>query len=240
MLGEALWARSIASTSVNRTVVERDVVRKTRRLDAGVTIAAGNVFFALAGASFRMFVRTEAWAARERAAFRALHGVEVAGEGRTLVFPRLPGVDLATRAPDARALVAVGRCLREAHARDGFTHGDAHLGNYLYDENEGRCRLIDFDAEHVASLSGDARRDDDVAVLVLDLIGRRGVDEATRLCAAFFEGYQPDARCVDAVCESLEVPSGLAGVLMLSRAHGLSREALARGFDAVRGVLRAR
>ena len=79
-----------------------------------------------------------------------------------------------------------------------------------------------------------------MAVLVLDLIGRRGVDEATRLCAAFFEGYQPDARCVDAVCESLEVPSGLAGVLMLSRAHGLSREALARGFDAVRGVLRAR
>ncbi|HEU0208806.1 MAG TPA: hypothetical protein VFQ78_07480 [Candidatus Udaeobacter sp.] len=75
-----------------------------------------------------------------------------------------------------KMMEVAGYELRRAHRfrSDAFcglwSHRDAGTNCIIYDPNNGRARLIDFEIVHVKSLSAKARQADDLLVFLLDLI----------------------------------------------------------------------
>lgn len=220
--------RAVAAVRVNEVQVGAREVRKVRRRGAGAVIAAGNVWFRLAGAQFRMFPRIEAWVRHEQRMFARLHGLAVRRQGRALVMPRLAGEDLLSLARADGEVTApfhpAGRALAELH-RAGLSHGDVNLGNVMIDG--ARAAWIDFDAAHDERHALADRAADDLVGLVLDL-DRAGGDFERRF-AAFVEGYGRPPEVVAAFHLAAR-PAGPRGLLpwtlLRARAHGSSAAAV--------------
>ena len=140
-------------------------IAKRRRWFAPLLIGPGNLYLRLLGSGVRVLPGAE-WRARERALYRALHGIELDPDSRGwLILPRWPGVVLADHARNQldpaparlRGLDAATRALRVLHQielprADGgcerLSHGDATLRNVVFDPETGQARWFDFDTAH--------------------------------------------------------------------------------------------
>ena len=180
----------------------RRVVVKRRRAGSGLIMRGANAFFRLAKNPIEALANRAAWREWEVSCFRRLHGPQFsagADENGSAWVEVLPGVSLGEKlnsaALTAPMLRAAGIELRRAHAEQcphygtWWSHGDPHSGNFLFDEETGRARLIDFEVRHLRSLSAADRHADDVFVLLQDVCGRCPAAAWGTLANALLEGY---------------------------------------------------
>jgi hypothetical protein len=225
------FVAAVSRVRVHHMELGETVVRKVRRRGLGPVIALGNAYFRRAGAAFHMFPVLGDWQAWEARMYRALHDVDVTTIARGLEVPRFPGDDLGSllrRGQPLRApLRAAAEALRDLHDR-GLSHGDANLGNFVFDGTV--ARPIDFDARHHAELPLAVRAADDLLALALDLFGRGAPVDAA---ISIIDAYRPSSE-VRAALGRAAAPSGLsARTLLRARAHALAEEPLARALTAL-------
>jgi hypothetical protein len=216
------WIDAIRINAITDEVRNgRPVWVKWRRRGSRKYIHAANLFFRLARNPVSVCVQIEHWRRWEIECFQLLHGESYRafpGGPCEVCADRLPGETLCRRLSENRLtapiLHAAGRELRRAHALyssrfDGpWSHGDAHLGNFLYDERTGRCRLIDFEVMHRRSMSADERHANDLLTPLLDLMGRAEERDWIPFSLEFIRGYDR-LEIVRLLRQSLSVPGGV-------------------------------
>ncbi len=180
-----------------------------------------------------MFPDVRGWQAWELASFRLLYRnryrCEVIGRD-AVATERLPGTDIRTllardRVTDA-ALRAAGQAFREAHAlhsnywESGWSHGDPHPGNVLYDSQQERAFLIDFETRHELALDANERHADDLLTFLLELMGSDHTGRWQGWSQQFLEAYNTPA-VMSYLQKRLTVPLGLERVLWHTRTNHL-------------------
>lgn len=199
----AFFAERIKVNAITREIREgRPVWVKCRRASARLTLAGANRFFRLAGNPVQTITDLGTWQRWEVDCFRRLHGDEFRAfaEGdRTVVADAIPGASLSHHLDQGsltpEMVAAAARELRRAHAtesaefRDGWSHGDPHAGNFLYDAAQDRARLIDFEVKHDSELPAAERHADDLLVFLQDVVGRVPAEAWLPLSLAFLDGY---------------------------------------------------
>lgn len=149
-----------------------------------------------------MFSNVREWQAWELDSFHLLYGAAYHCEanGRNAVLTeKLPGTDLRTLLAQGgltgAAVQAAGRTLRKAHTRyspywsAGWSHGDPHLGNVLYDSQQDQAFLIDFETRHEFALGTIERHADDLLTFLLELLGTHNAEHWQRWSLQFLEAY---------------------------------------------------
>lgn len=211
----------------NQLSFESGAWLKRRRWWAAPIIAAGNVVMWLGGQPIYTAITLRGCARWEQEGYDALHA-GVASAKRlargAIRLEALPGE--ALRAPPSRAqLRAAARELARAHRCYinglAFTHGDPHLGNFVFSDT--RAYLLDFETRHLSVLSHQARQLDDLHVMALDLAGR-APDLATLLdwFDAMLEGYALGDELRRALSSKLgHEPWCFERLFISSRAHEL-------------------
>jgi hypothetical protein len=218
---------------------------KRRRSIGGPILRGANLFFALAQAPVRALATTAEWQRWEVESFAALHvaeGFRAFAEGNCDVgAEEMPGVNLTnfldggTMTPPMAS--AAGRELRRAHAlasdyfRGGWSHGDAHAGNFVYDPATERARLIDFELRHRNDLSAERRQRDDVLGFLLDMVGRIAADRWRPCALAFLAAYGCERTRSEVVA-----PDAIGGssLWLKVRTTFLAREELVRRWSELR------
>lgn len=243
-------ADRIKINAIHREIRPRGPVWiKRRRRSARAILAVANRFFRAAGNPVQAIVDLAAWQRWEVECFQQLHGGEYGAfaEGERVVgADEMPGVNL-TKPLDSGVLEpamceAAAREVRRAHAwscpelAGGWSHGDPHLGNFIFDPTAGRARLIDFEVMHDPALSADERHADDLLVFLQDLVGR--VHES---------GWLPNARAFLAAYDRPEIvarlrprlvlPQGIPRLWWMVRTTALPGAELTRRLDALRAAL---
>ncbi len=220
-----------------------------RRTSGAPCVAAGaNLFFRAVRNPVQVIADPSAWRAWEVSCFAGLHGAEHPAFVRdgAVWTAALPGEDLAllanTGTLSGAALAAAGRELRRTHAwvypqfRGLWSHGDPHLGNFIYDHSAGRARLIDFETTHSADVPDEERHADDLKVVLLDLLGRSPADLWPDRARAFLNGYGPGpARA--RLPQRFSMPSGSECVWWAIRTSYLPHDALRRRVQQLQDVL---
>ena len=204
------------------------VIIKRRRCCGSVVILVGNRFLALARSGTQMFVRTRAWMAWEQHCVGLLYPDRPqvrADPGPSVWVPAMPGTSLRRLLQQGDscldAFVAAARELRRAHRMQccffgaGWSHGDLHLDNILYDGETDRAFLIDFDTRHKLGIDENRRQADDLKVLLLELIAAPG--EAWRPLATAFLHEYGEAHLPNELAGQLAVPRGFAKILWYTR-----------------------
>ncbi len=179
---------------------------KQRRPWGRAVAGCANAFFRAAGNPVIVLGALAQWQAWEVASYRLLHGwegYEAFAEGETTVWAQeLPGRSLDRYAAqdglEPGILQAAAREMARAHASaavaggERWSHGDAHMGNFIYD-GAGRARLIDFEVAHRPGLPEPERHADDLLVFLQDLMSHD--DRAAWLARAgcFLGEYLPRA-----------------------------------------------
>jgi hypothetical protein len=244
----AALTERIKINAVSREVRDGRVFwMKRRRAFARPVLASANLFFRIARAPLQTIPDPAAWQRWEVACFLGLHGehLHAFAEGpRTVGTEEMPGSNL-TVPLDCDALTpamaaAAGRELRRAHAwhcpalRGKWSHGDAHIGNFIYDPARDEARIIDFEVAHDAALSADARHADDVLVFLQDMVGRISAERWLPCARAFLRGYgRPEIAAL--VAPQLSVPRGFfARLWWRVRTGFLPRAELDRRLTALR------
>ncbi len=170
-------------------------------------IHGANLFFRIAGNPVTVHADRTGWHERELSAFRLLHGDDgydsFATPDGSLMLEQVPGQALPALMRDGAlpqtALAAAGREMARAHGMtptnctatpEAWSHGDSHLGNFIYDAASDRARLIDFEVSHHPHLMEPERHAEDLLAFLQDLMGR--VHEANWLPQAccFLEHYR--------------------------------------------------
>lgn len=227
----------------------RSVWVKRRRRGSREIIRIANLFFRLARNPVLVCGRIEHWRRREIESFHLLNGDEYRafpGGPREVCAERLPGESLCHRLSENRLtammLAAAGRELRRAHLLhsedfDGpWSHGDAHLGNFLFEDATGRCRLIDFEAMHYPTLAAEERHANDLLAPLLDLMGRVEDREWEPLALAFVRAY--DRPTIAALLrQRLRVPTGIPRLWWAIRCGYISSERIRRRVAALGAAL---
>jgi hypothetical protein len=202
----ALAGLAIDTIKINEIKTERLDDRiywvKRRRKGSSGLIHGANLFFRLANNPVSVFVDLDEWRRWEIDSFQLLNGDRYrafAGKLGSVWADHLPGVDLSTtikrRALTIEMLRAAGAELARAHMlwSDQFgsqwSHGDPHLGNFIFDRQSGRARLIDFETMHRPGLPAQARHADDLKVLLLDMLGRVSDAEWPLMAKTFLRAY---------------------------------------------------
>jgi hypothetical protein len=229
----------------------RRVVVKRRRAGSGLIMRGANAFFRLAQNPVEALASRPAWREWEIACFRRLHGPQYsagADESGSAWVEVLPGVSLgdklATATLTAPMLRAAGIELRRAHAEQcphygtWWSHGDPHSGNFLFDDETGRARLIDFEVRHLRSLSAADRHADDVFVLLQDVCGRCPAAAWQAFASALLEGYN-DPAVTSRIREKARVPRGLPRLWWAVRTTWMRRPELERRMRELTGLLPA-
>ena len=221
---------------------------KQRRRNAAPVIACANLFFRAAGATIRVMRNTADWQQWEVKSFRDLHGDSFQSffeQPGIVGAEELPGVNL-TKSLDRGSMTpamaaAAGREMRRAHAQNGssniggWSHGDPHAGNFIYDEAAERARLIDFEVQHVA-VAAHERHSDDVLAFLLDLAGRIAAERWLACGRAFLDGYaRPEIE--REVSSRLIVPGGRSWPWFAVRTGFLSAAQARLRFDALRETM---
>ncbi|HWL54521.1 MAG TPA: hypothetical protein VNQ90_18925 [Chthoniobacteraceae bacterium] len=231
---------------------------KERRIWSGAVIGAANAFFHFAGNPVVVHAQSGEWQQCEVSCYRLLHGGEgfevFAQAPATVWAEQLPGVPLDHHAFGGTLTLemvrAAGRELKRGHAlRDPVTgslwsHGDPHLGNFIYDACEGRARLIDFEVHHRHEMSEAECHADDLLVVLLDLLGHGeevGWLEAipSFLAAYWSEGVAPAAGLRELLRERVGEPKGLSRLWWGIRTGYLGRAELCRRLATLREMLAA-
>jgi len=165
------WLRSWKLCEVSRATIDGVAGWNKHRLKrAAFLIPPGNVFLQATDAGCRML--GSEWAEHEIAVFRRTHD-DVAPARRidetTIWLPHLPGVELREM-PEDRAILQAFEELGRFHRLGAKSvHGDPHAGNFLYDREGGRCRIIDFETALPGGMEAAQGRACDFAILALDL-----------------------------------------------------------------------
>lgn len=227
----------------------RPVIVKRRRRGAVLVMRFANGFFRLAKNPVEALVSPATCGQWEVECFTRLHGpAYTAGTdaGGTAWVEVLPGTslgdELGAGTLQPAMLRAAGVELRRAHGHrcehygDGWSHGDAHSGNFLYDPHTDRARLIDFEVRHLRSMSEPDRQADDLFVLLQDVCGRCRVEAWPGLAAALIEGYG-DPAVSGRLHTRLTVPGGVPRLWWAVRTTWMRRLELERRLSQLRELL---
>ncbi len=240
----------IRINAVSRELREgRPVWIKRRNRAAGPLMACANRFFRMAGNPVRALNDCAAWQRWEVDCFLALHGEQYsafADGPHAVAAEEVPGANLsehlAAGTLTPAMLAAAAGELRRAHGRKcavfggPWSHGDPHLGNFVYDQAAHHARLIDFEVQHHPSLDAGARHADDLLVVLQDLMGRIAPALWLPGARAFLDAYgRPEI--VARLRARLVAPHGLARVWWAVRTTYLAPAELARRLAALRGSL---
>lgn len=249
-LASHLSERIRVNTVARETCDGRRFWVKRRRRSAPLTLACANLFFRLAGCPVHALAELAAWQRWEVESFLLLHGENFrafAVAERGVAAEEMPGVSLAghldggTMTP-AHA-TAAGAELRRCHSihasPGGWSHGDPHAGNFLYDAAENRARLIDFELVHHAGLPVHDRQADDVLVFLQDVVGRVSTADWLALARAFLDAYDR-SEVIARLAPRLILPRGFARLWWAVRTTHLPDAELARRFELLRDGLGAR
>ena len=225
------------------------VMPKRRRRAAWLVMRVANAFFRLARNPVEAIANDAEWRAWEVDCFRLLHGPEFSAgvdESGTPFVSVLPGGDLSRHLAGgtlrAEHLAAAGAELRRAHGLHsrhhgaGWSHGDPHTGNFLFDAETGRARLVDFEMRHHRDLPVARRHADDLLVLLQDVCGRCAGDEWLPLAEAFLAGYGR-GEIIASLGDLLHVPRGIPRVWWAVRTSWMRRAELERRMAALRAAL---
>ena len=222
---------------------------KCRHWGATPIMACANGFFRLAGNPVRALAQPEAWQRWEVDCFLSLHGDcfrAFADGDRRVAADEVPGVNL-TIALDggtitAPMVAAAAHELRRAHSQycadfGGFwSHGDPHVGNFVYDETTGRARLIDFEVMHHPAMTAEERHADDLLVFIQDMVGRIPGDLWMPSARAFLKAYG-EQRIIDLLRSRLVIPNGMARVWWAVRTTFMAPKELQRRIAELRAEL---
>lgn len=223
-------ARCIDAVRIHRTRLgsQRGVegYHKVRRHGMEAVYWPGNLFLHWSHSGIRMFASVAAWQQHETRCFQLCHpGRAARPAGRRGIFlEKLPGESLREICRKGRLTPRIVNLaaaeLRRSHLLldpvhgDAWSHGDPHLGNFLFDSS--RCYLIDFETEHFPRASANVRHADDVLVFCLELLGHPDSGTAILLSQSFLAAYD-DAAIRATVIAKLRLPGGLERVLWATR-----------------------
>lgn len=227
----------------------RRVVVKQRRRGAGMVMRFANAFFRAAQNPVEALASRDAWRNWEVDCFRRLHGPRFSAgidENGSAWVEVLPGESLDAKLSDgtlgAEMLRAAGVELRRAHREEcphygtWWSHGDPHSGNFLYDAQSGRARLIDFEVRHLRSLSAEDRHADDVLVLLQDVCGRCPAESWRSFAAALLEGYgEPEVTA--RLRGRTRIPGGIPRIWWAVRTTWMRRPELERRMSELATLL---
>lgn len=219
---------------------------KRRRAGARIVLAGANTFFRLAHAPIRAMVDVAAWQHWEVDSFVRLHGDEFRAfipAPNEIAAEDVPGVNLTVPLDDgsltAEMAAAAGRELRRAHSihspelAGGWSHGDPHLGNFVFDPAAERARIIDFEVAHLASISTEERHADDLLVFLQDMVGRIDGARWIECATAFLQGYaRPEL--LPLLWPKMSVPTGVAAIWWAVRTSYLAPAECRRRFAQLR------
>jgi hypothetical protein len=239
------------NTLTRREEGGRAVWCKRRRRSAKLLIPIANAFYRAAGNPVQILGETRAWHAWEIACLSDLHGgryrawSEPAG---VLCADEVPGTSLSSHldrgSVTEEMFVAAAREFRRAHEVScarfpaGWSHGDPHSGNVIFDEVSGEARLIDFEVQHYASMPATARHTDDLLVFLQDTLGRLSRARWIDLARLFVNAYgRPEI--TSHLVERLTAPRGIARLWWAVRTTYLAPQEIAGRLDALRQALAA-
>lgn len=168
------WLRSWKLCEIRRENLGGDPGwRKYRMARTAWLAPPGNLFMRALGASCQMLGRN--WAQHETSVFHQSHPdfpEPRVLDHRTIWLPDLPGETVSglrgaeLSAAASLAFAELGRFHRLAPRS---FHGDPHAGNFLYDRQARRCRIIDFETDAPASAEPAQARAQDFMILALHL-----------------------------------------------------------------------
>ena len=229
----------------------RRVVVKRRRAGSGFVMRFANAFFRAARNPVEAITTRETWQQWEVECYLRLHGPEFSAgmdESGTAWIEVLPGRSLgewlSAGTLDREMLRAAGAELRRAHRQDcphygsGWSHGDPHSGNFLYDPASRRARLIDFEVRHLRQLPEVERHADDVLVLLQDVCGRCNAEQWPSLASALIEGYGKK-EITSTILGRLNVPAGIPRLWWAVRTTWMKRDELERRLEQLKQILKA-
>jgi len=247
----SILARCIDAVRLHRTQYQiREGVAgfvKARRRGTRVFYGPGNFFLRLSGSGIQMFGDLSEWQRHEISSFRLCHPdhkAEVAGK-RSVFLEALPGKTLRDldRAGGLthQAIQAAAVELRRAHSlcdplNEGraWSHGDPHLGNFLYDNERRRCHLIDFETAHLQGIDTAWRQADDLLTVCLELLGSR--KDGAEFASIFLASYGSGAT-LQKLSSRLQRPKGFQRILWSSRSKYLPFGQLCAGISDLRGFI---
>jgi hypothetical protein len=226
------------------------MILKRRRRAAWVVMRVTNAFFRLARNPVEAIVDGDAWRKWEVDCFAMLHAPEfgaVLDASGVPKISRLPGRDLSQCLSEGSLtpgqIAAAGMEMRRAHQIHsahygcGWSHGDPHTGNFVFDAATGRARLVDFEMRHHRDLPEPRRHADDLLVMLQDVCGRCERDAWLALATAFLTGYGR-GEIVALLPELLHVPHGVPRVWWAVRTTWMKRAELERRMGELRAVCR--
>lgn len=222
---------------------------KRRRRGAWLVMRVANAFFRLARNPVEAMADDEEWRKWEVDCFRLLHAPEFAAvldRSGVPLISIMPGHDLAQHLADGTLrpehLSFAGAELRRAHLLHsayhggGWSHGDPHTGNFIFDPAAGRARLVDFEMRHHRDLPEARRHADDLLVMLQDVCGRCDGSAWLAFATAFLDGYGRD-EIVALLPDLLHVPHGIPRVWWAVRTTWMRRTELERRIGALRAAL---
>jgi hypothetical protein len=221
---------------------------KQRRRGSRLIIGLANWFFRLAGNPVTILAERQHWMEWERTCHSLLHGDEFARviDARGWGVEEFPGQSLSDYLKSATATLATAtaaaRELQRAHRvscaqyPDGWSHGDPHTGNFVYDPVEDRARLMDFEVQHHPGLSAPHRHADDLLVCLQDTLGRMPRDRWLEWARIFVDSYgRPEITAH--LLERLNAPQGIARLWWAVRTTYVAPKELGRRLEDLRAVL---
>jgi hypothetical protein len=248
--GAGAFVDRIKINTISREMREgRPVWIKCRRWGATPLVACANSFFRLAGNPVRALARPDVWQRWEVDCFLSLHGDgyrAFAVGDRQVAADEVPGVNLTCHLDGGTItppmVVAAAQELRRAHARycadfgGLWSHGDPHVGNFIYDEATGRARLIDFEVMHHPAMPAEERHADDLLVFIQDMVGRISGDLWMPSARAFLKAYG-DKRIIGLLRSRLIMPQGMARVWWAVRTTFMAPGEVERRINALRAEI---
>ena len=244
---------AIESIRINRLTIEiregREVWVKQRRRWTDPVIWCANLFFRRIGQPVSVHTSVSLWQQWEIGSFNLLNG------DRFFAFPenprkvcaeRIPGESMAAHFKNQtfseEMLEAAAAELRRVHAlyspafKGLWSHGDANLANFIYDQNERRTRMIDFELIHHRSLSAEDRQADDLLVFLQDLCGCISADCWLPAALRFLKGYGREP-VLASLNNRLNIPSGIPLVWWVIRSNYIPPRELRQRFKALSRAL---
>ena len=214
---------------------------KRRRWAAHPIVACANRFFQHAGNPIQVIIDQATWQGWELDCFLRLHGerFQAFSDGPCAVAAEeVPGMDLSQHLNagtlSQAMFAAAAREMLRAHQQQcpifhetSWSHGDPHAGNFVYEKETDRARLIDFEVMHHPTMSANERHAEDLLVFLQDIAGRISPDQWLPGAHAFLGAYaRPEI--VARLREKLVMPRGLARVWWAVRTTYLTPSELRR------------
>jgi hypothetical protein len=226
---------------------------KQRRSWSPPIIKCANAFFLAVGNPVVVLSDPEEWQTWEIRSFLMLHqqeGYTAFSDAFQRVYAeQVPGVSLEDSSNSGTLIMpmvkASGAELYRAHQLQSdllkgsrWSHGDPHLGNFLFDEVTQRARLIDFEVAHDPTLPEIERHADDVLVFLQDLMGRVAFDDWLPMATCFLSSYG-DTDVIRVLEKRLQVPRGVSRIWWAIRTSYLKATERNRRIAMLRDALKS-